>query len=74
MYVVNTSMASIRAAACRFHLKAPFVPHISAEGQGLSPPNLLSLHEVSKESITAFVPDPRLQLGENTSEIESLWL
>lgn len=38
------------------------------------PPHHPSLNEVNKESISAFVPDPRLQLEKNTSEKEFLWL
>lgn len=37
-------------------------------------PHHPSLNEVNKESVSAFVPDPRPQLEENTREKESLRL
>lgn len=60
-------------AISRLHLYLTS-PKGSEKGKRLSPPNLPSLSEVNKESVTAFAPDPRPQLEKNTREIESLWL
>lgn len=78
-----SNVARTGPTACTFFLKVPSVPDTlkgSEEEKGLEcsecspPPHLPSLNQVNKESISAFVPDPRPQLEKNTSEIEALWL